>query len=199
MKTRKGIKEIVVLLSVVTMLASCGSQINQPAPQIEDPQDLIDMGYRHSLESGTTKEGWAFLPHSDELVKVTYADIDGVAVFEADIILGQVYSDSEADAANKLSTQASIEKSVNARWPNGIVPYTINGNLTTPRPGYTALINNAIAQLEASTNIDLVLRTTETDYIDFVGGSGCSSSVGRQGGRQTINMILNPAFICPVQ
>ena len=198
----KTIKEV-VLISILTMLVACGGQVNQDAPQvenpqIENPQGLIDMGYHHSLEAGTIKEGWTFLPDSDELVKVTYEDLDGIAVFEADIILGQVYSDSEVNAENELSTQANIQKSIDTRWPNGVVPYAINSNLTTPRPNYTTLINNAIAQLEASTNIDMVLRTTETDYIDFVGGSGCSSAIGRQGGKQVITLTTASGFVCPV-
>ena len=49
-------------------------------------------------------------------------------------------------------------------------------------------VTNAIAQLEQYTRWRFVSRTTEADYVEFVPDTTCSSSIGRQGGRQVINL-----------
>ena len=49
------------------------------------------------------------------------------------------------------------------------------------------LIAKAMAEIEQETCLKFKLRDDEEDYIEFTGeGSGCSSHVGRKGGKQTI-------------
>lgn len=68
-------------------------------------------------------------------------------------------------------------------WPGGVVAYTINGGL--PNQGR---VIDAINHWQNTTRIRFVLRTNQADYIEFVQSDGCSSFVGRQGGRQIINL-----------
>jgi hypothetical protein len=50
-------------------------------------------------------------------------------------------------------------------------------------------INDAIAHWEANTIVEFVPKTSShTDYVEFTTGSGCSSMVGRQTLKQTINL-----------
>lgn len=50
------------------------------------------------------------------------------------------------------------------------------------------LINAAIADIQQSTCIRFTPRTSENDFIEIVAKSGCSSSVGRIGGRQEVSL-----------
>ncbi len=61
--------------------------------------------------------------------------------------------------------------------------YTIQSSLPNQ-----ARVTDAIAHWEANTSLKFVRRTNQSAYIYFQVGSGCSSSVGRTGGRQTINL-----------
>ena len=46
--------------------------------------------------------------------------------------------------------------------------------------------------------VRVVERTTESDYIAITSGSGCWSYVGRQGGRQELNLQRgNPGCVFP--
>jgi hypothetical protein len=49
-------------------------------------------------------------------------------------------------------------------------------------------IQAAIRTVQLQTNLCMLPRTTQADYVQFVNASGCSSFVGRQGGRQNINI-----------
>ena len=69
------------------------------------------------------------------------------------------------------------------RWPNNIVHYSIQSSLPNK-----ARVTDAIAHWEANTNLRFVRRTNQSAYIYFRSGGGCSSSVGRTGGRQNINL-----------
>jgi Astacin (Peptidase family M12A) len=110
---------------------------------------------------------------------VTYEIIDGLAIFEGDIVLGEV------SATGAIEAQGIGIEGSNFRWPNGVVPFVISSSLSSTMQ---TNINNAIAHWEANTDIDFIPRTTQTAFVEFVTSTGCSSSVGRQGVRQTINL-----------
>lgn len=108
-----------------------------------------------------------------------YELIDGVAVFEGDIIL-PLDREHEASERRALGTVRSKET---YRWPNGVVAYTLDPALPN-----TARVTDAIAHWEAHSSIRFVARTSQTDYVTFRPGTGCSSSVGRLGGQQFITL-----------
>ena len=69
-------------------------------------------------------------------------------------------------------------------WPGGIIYYTIPAGLAS-----AGIISSAIAHVNASTNICLVLRTTQSDYLVFQDSDyACWSYVGKIGGGQPINV-----------
>lgn len=51
-------------------------------------------------------------------------------------------------------------------------------------------------EIENSTCVAFVPRTSQVDYIEIYSGDGCSSSVGRQGGRQTVSLMTSLGMIC---
>jgi PKD repeat protein len=70
------------------------------------------------------------------------------------------------------------------RWPGGVVPYEIAGDL--PNQGR---VTGAIAIVEEQTaGVNLVPRNGEANFIRFVTSDGCSSAIGMQGGQQNINL-----------
>lgn len=111
---------------------------------------------------------------------VQYALIDGLPIFEGDIILDL------GTSAPKQSGVAVTGR--HYRWPNGIVPYEIHPNLPNQQR-----IHDAIAHWEANTPIRFVERNESNqgqypNYVYFQPSFGCSSYVGMMGGKQPINL-----------
>jgi Astacin (Peptidase family M12A) len=112
---------------------------------------------------------------------VQYTAIDGLAIFEGDIVLGTVEEFEHhrfSPAANAVAINGS-----QYRWPDGTIPYTIASSL----PDWARVID-AIAHWEDKTNFRFVPRTNQRDYVTFRPGNGCSSSVGRRGGEQFVTL-----------
>jgi hypothetical protein len=102
-----------------------------------------------------------------------------LAIFEGDIVLGTA---DEVRAALDEGRGIGIT-GAQFRWPGGRVPYVCEEAL---RPRVEA----AIKHWHERTPIRLVKRTREKDYVSFQAGGGCSSRVGRVGGKQPI--LLGP-------
>jgi hypothetical protein len=123
---------------------------------------------------------------------VVYSVVDGLAIFEGDIILGTVEEAQrrlaeERDRASGAVAQGVIVSPVvggqNRRWPDCRIPFTIDPALPDQ-----ARVTNAIAHWEANTRFRFIARTTEPDFVTFQPDGGCSASVGRQGGQQFVNL-----------
>jgi len=119
---------------------------------------------------------------------LTYQVIEGLAMFEGDIVLGTVeevaqQNEELKDAMSGATASAVVIAGGQFRWPNGIVPVNIDPNLSD-----TGRVTDAIAHWESNTNYRFPTRTTEPNFVTFRRGSGCSSSVGRRGGEQFVNL-----------
>ncbi|MEV5936547.1 M12 family metallopeptidase [Streptomyces sp. NPDC052079] len=123
-----------------------------------------------------------------------YAEVDGLAMFEGDIVLGNVEElTKEADGGPAVSSIGVVpfEEGEARRWPDATVPFEIDPGL--PRP---ERVTDAIAHWHARTRIRFIERTPANathfpDSVHFVPGNGCSSRVGRQGGEQHITLGPN--------
>jgi hypothetical protein len=155
-------KHWLVLLLLGMILAACTTNIPQPAE-----------------DSSNTRQQMMLLPGHSEPTLVTYEIIDGFAIFEGDIVLGEV-SDTGAVEAQGIGIEGS-----SFRWSGGVVPFVMSSGLSSTMQ---TRINDAITHWELNTDIDFTPRTTQTAYVEFVTSTGCSSHVGRQGTRQTINL-----------
>jgi len=111
-----------------------------------------------------------------------YAEVDGNAIFEGDIVLGRL-DEVQADEAGNPVLQSIGITGQQFRWPNGRIPYEIDPALPNQQR-----VTDAIAHWHAKTGIRLTPRAGEADYVRFVPGGGCSSRVGRRGGRQDITL-----------
>ena len=119
-----------------------------------------------------------------------YAVVDGLAMFEGDIVLGtagDVQAEADAGAGNLPQFSVGITGQ-QFRWPNATIPYDIDPALPNQQR-----ITDAIGHWQANTRIRFVLRTASnaaqfTDFVHFQPGGGCSSMVGRRGGQQNITL-----------
>ena len=55
----------------------------------------------------------------------------------------------------------------------------------------TDLLILSMKEIENNTCVTFVPRTSQVDYIEIYSGNGCSSSVGRQGGKQTVSLMTS--------
>lgn len=146
---------------------------------------------------------WAFSSDGREIVDVItdsgkviqVVDVDGLA-YSGDMILGKtedlklhglkLITDGAIETEEFLGTKAAIRyPSSGYKWPNGLVPYVFASNL-----GYQARqdMQYAFDHWHSNSNIRFVQRTNEGDYLYIQGGGGCSSWVGKQGGRQNVTL-----------
>ena len=116
-----------------------------------------------------------------------YANVDGQAIFEGDIVLGSIEGMQDVEKQGVPQRAVGITGQ-QFRWPNATIPYEIDAGLPNQQR-----VTDAIAHWQANTRIRFVQRTAANqgqypDYVRFVSGSGCSSMVGRQGGRQDVTL-----------
>ena len=116
---------------------------------------------------------------------VVYEHINGFAVVEGDIIIGKV---------SELQNQGAVisSKVSGSRWQNGIVPFEMSEDL--PFRNKLAILQ-AIDHWQSHSKIEFVELTSKNryeykDYVSFISAPGttCSSFIGRQGGKQVINL-----------
>jgi hypothetical protein len=116
---------------------------------------------------------------------VTYEALNGYAVAEGDVLLGLLKPSSAL-------MQASVIKLDARRWPSGIVPYEFDEQL--PWKNKEDVLS-AIERWQRVTHVIFMPLTAENralynDYVVFVPEAGrlCASFVGRQGGRQVVQL-----------
>jgi len=71
------------------------------------------------------------------------------------------------------------------RWPDATIPYVISSEFSQHE---RSVIAKAMQQYHQKTCIRFRPKTSERAYIHIMKGSGCSSSVGRTGSRQTVSL-----------
>ncbi len=170
------------LLALLTLGASPLACAGDATDEAGDLPPFQDAELAFPGELGVVRTGTFATPSGPR--ELTYHDIQGVPVFEGDIILTPLERATTSEGEwPGAAPQATVRAKGTRRWDNGIVPYTIDAGLTN-----TTRVTDAIAHWEANTPIQFVARTTETDYVTFITGSGCSSSIGQIGGQQFVNL-----------
>ncbi|MTB53980.1 M12 family metallopeptidase [Lewinella sp. W8] len=106
--------------------------------------------------------------------QMTVTEVDGKFFIEGDILLGEA-----TDFPNRSATIVCRGE----QWSGGVIPYHLPRNHPAK-----AEIEAAIQAVMAQTNLCLTPRHEHEDYVHFISQSGCSSYVGRQGGRQDIDI-----------
>lgn len=153
----------------------------------------------HYLQSDDIRYGYV-KPIGQPWKKLTYANVDGLAVFEGCIILGETetleaslpHIEQQIEAMPALLTEPSLAvqgsaiKGAQHRWKNRTIPYHVPTEIPDQKR-----IADAIAHWHSHTTIRFVPRTTEPDYVLFVRVSnGCASVVGRSSSGGAQQMVI---------
>lgn len=171
------------ILPAIALFASCAK---------DNPDELN--GTDSSIKTSSEEMVEVASPEPGAVTEVFYAghkipveEFGGNYVYQGDIILSPdmvtqeevkiVYEKDEVPSGNKSVGRTS------GRWPDNTVYYAIESGLDNKSRVY-----EAIKHWEANTNLKFVERTSQSSYIYFVTGSGCSSYVGRVGGKQNITL-----------
>lgn len=116
---------------------------------------------------------------------VTVEIVDGVAIYQGDIVLGPIKSDKSGKWVAGHAHRGIGITGEQFRWEDGIVYYEIDGSIPS---GQANTILLAISHWENNTDATFVESTTG-DRVVFQQQAGvCNSQVGRQGGGQFINL-----------
>ncbi len=132
--------------------------------------------------------GPVLFPGADRPVIVKYIIVDGRAIFEGDILLGRVEMDNgtptlQSTASANQPQGIGIRSFAGNLWPAGVMAYTIDNSFSQAQKNE---ISQAMQMVSAASVIRFAPRTTESDYVHFQPGAGCSSYIGRIGGKQEI-------------
>ena len=168
-------------LLAAAVLAACqdaGTAARPDAPANRAPTEEA------SFASGPLRTGW-IVGRDGRPTEVAYQVREGLAIWEGDIVLGEV--DEIASTREELErpegpSYGVIRDGSNVRWPGGVVPYVIDSNLPQP-----SRVTGAMKHIETNTGrVTFVPRTNQRDYVRFVRSNGCASSVGMVGGAQLV-------------
>lgn len=119
----------------------------------------------------------------DEPQFIPYDIQQGQAVHQGDIILGQMDALAPYELGDEELTGAAVRQ--DRKWPTGVVPYEFGSVSDDAREAFL----DAIEHIEANTAVRFIPRKAHhDDYVRVIGGTGCSSSVGRNGGQQTLTL-----------
>ena len=105
--------------------------------------------------------------------------------FEINMNAGLMDSLFEGDIELDDISSANIQKDLTARWPEGKIFLEIGYEVD---PNVVGVLHQAIKELEAKTFIRFKMHDDEPDTIRVTTSTGCSSSVGRVGGRQSLKL-----------
>ena len=171
-KDARGVWASSILMLVILALASCTRQtLPASVEQVE------------VMGSATV-----LLPDHKEPKLVEYEVIGDLAIFEGDIILGNVDSSGKLIQNENLLPQGVTRDGNRFRWPLGVIPYKINSNVSSSGVQH---ILEAIQHWENTTKIRIVPWSGQSDFVEFRRGieaAACFSSVGRVTGPQFIEL-----------
>lgn len=114
------------------------------------------------------------------------AGLDDPDLFEGDMILTadqRMAAEQGMDVDNPFGRGSTKDR----QWPGGVIPYVIDPSLSGTERARMAVISG-MEEWTTKTCIRFKKRTNEEDYVHFKVGRGCSSRVGKSGGRQDINL-----------
>lgn len=177
--------KLLFLLPAFAFLSCSDDSITDPlSPEeqlIENEQVLANVEAAYPQEIGRVQDVY----FAGE--KLPVEEIDGEYIYQGDILLpADMLSSKEVKLVYEKGETPPAQKSVgrtSARWPNNTVYYSIDSNLSSKNR-----VTDAISHWEANSSIKFVQRTSQSNYIYFTTGSGCSSYIGMIGGRQNITL-----------
>ena len=151
---------------------------------VKNPKSSVDSEAQVSEEMASTDIHGERLSHEDfhqadfvneSLDSFPVDPIEFAGLFEGDIDLGPM---QKGDSRNAIRDKGM-------KWADKTIPYTIDREYSS---GQRSVIKGAMKVYHEKTCIKFRPRNSERDYIHIKKGRGCSSNVGRQGGKQTVSL-----------
>jgi hypothetical protein len=173
-------RSVVTLWLAVALVATLSACLTPSEPRADEPPN--DLESYAPGKAGETRVVELVLPGETTPTQVTVEVIDGLMIYQGDIVLGEAPSSAGVAPASVVITEEA------ARWPDATVPFVIDASIDA---AMQTRIEDAIAHWEANTNLTFAERSNEADYVRFRSGDGCSSAVGRQTGEQLIQLRLD--------
>jgi hypothetical protein len=142
-------------------------------------------------------------------VTFTYEEIDGLAIVQGDMIIGTAADFATLDDADEIELTPGASGMARKvcwmflgieihceyyRWPSAIVPYTFANDWDDPtlagdeNASMRTTIRAAMDEIEAVSAVQFVPRSSQSDYVTFRKGSGCSATVAHRGDQQFVNL-----------
>lgn len=132
------------------------------------------------------REGQGWFQIGGKMQLLHYEIVEGVAVFEGDVVLGEVDEFTAVQLGEREPERGAVLPG--RQWLNAELVYRFDKNLPE---NYRQAVRDAITELEAKTVVRFVERDEQKDYVTiFKGKDGeCwSNSFGRNGGEQKISL-----------
>lgn len=176
-QTTRILIKVMLMLNVFIFFISCEEDIDSNLTTTNE--DTLTNINSFLVESSTIKGEIVSINFFEEYIDVE--KINNQYIFEGDIIVtpDETYKEKNS-LLNKLQSVGRTTK----RWENNTVYYEIDSDLPNQYRVY-----NAIEHWQQNTSLRFYPKTDTTeDYITFRVSTGCSSSVGKIGGQQFINL-----------
>lgn len=127
--------------------------------------------------SGEIRQGDVVVNEDGAMATLTYEVIDGMAIFQGDIVLGQIDADDGIGPLGHGRDAAHVGVGagpIGGLWPGGLIKYQISEGLDESLKNR---IHQAIDEWESRTVLRFV-ESNEGHHVQFVSGSGCASRLG---------------------
>ena len=118
------------------------------------------------------RQATVVMPGETQPTPITYEVINGLAIYQGDIVLGVAPDGSQ--------TQAVVNRSRDTRWPGNTVPFKISDGLSSVMQ---RRVENAITYWQTNTAVRFVERTSQSNWLEFKeDDDGCwSEGIGMDG------------------
>ncbi len=154
-------------------------------PPTKEPSHLDHDAFQPIVERGSYSESSRFEKVSILFPGAIHAQEITVEIKNGNVFcFGDILLFSEEEFSLKKLEKGNMISSSSNRWPGGVIPYVIS-----PNNSAASLVMEAINYLNSNTNLCLVPRTTQSNYVEFVDSKEeCYSNIGMIGGRQETNI-----------
>lgn len=119
------------------------------------------------------------------LIITSVTIVDDLIIAHGDLIVGRI--DNMEDFLERTKTGRPIMMAPPRLWEDGVIPFEIEDGLENSNE-----VNEAIEEINSTTNIKWVPRSNQKDFVQFKKGPlNCYSPLGKIGGKQNISLSSN--------
>ncbi|KIO75229.1 hypothetical protein TH53_21685 [Pedobacter lusitanus] len=176
-------KILLIALACATMISACKKQNGEESQSSDIKQNDCNCSAEQALPD--TKAELISFGSGNKQIQIERKN--GIYILGGDMELTQKQVDFIKRQYNSagVATESTFKDELKLRWPGGVVYYVVDSNMNAKKKKW---VTDAIAHWESKTKFTFVQRDKEANYVRFVSGDGCSSSIGMVGGRQNITL-----------